>query len=204
MVSGAAGGAASDRGRAPHQQCHAHTDRDRGGGTAQRETAPGRPAHGAANRSGFSMKRRVSTASPPESKAAASLPASPSGWPNSSGCEHQHRPVPQIPRVGHPADRPHRRQRQDAAASLRRCGTAGADHQRRAQHGQQRGGTRIRRAPAQLGAGQQDHAQPGPSHDRGGSWRSRRHWPAVRATRPPTANCQARVGSEKNATAGAT
>ncbi len=33
---------------------------------------------------------------------------------------------------------------------------------------------------------------------------SRRHWPAVRATRPPAANCQARVGSEKNATAGAT
>ena len=33
-------------------------------------------------------------------------------------CEHQHRPVPQIPRVRHPADRPHRRQCQDAAASL--------------------------------------------------------------------------------------
>ena len=33
---------------------------------------------------------------------------------------------------------------------------------------------------------------------------SRRHWPAVRATRPPTANCQARVGSEKNAIEGTT
>ena len=33
---------------------------------------------------------------------------------------------------------------------------------------------------------------------------SRRHCPAVRATRPPTASCQARVGSEKNATAGST
>ena len=86
-------------------------------------------------------------------------------------CEHQHRPVPQIPRVGQPADRAHRRQCQDAAASLRGCRAAGADHQRRAQHGQQRGGTRIGRGRAQLGAGQQDHAQPGPSRDRGSSWR---------------------------------
>src|SRR6185437_14748382 len=33
---------------------------------------------------------------------------------------------------------------------------------------------------------------------------SRRQWPAVRATRPPAANCQARVGSEKNAKDGTT
>ena len=31
------------------------------------------------------MKRRVSTASPPEMRAAASLPASPSGWPSNGG-----------------------------------------------------------------------------------------------------------------------
>ena len=36
----------------------------------------------AANRSGFSMKRNVSTASPPETTTVASLPASPSGWPS--------------------------------------------------------------------------------------------------------------------------
>ena len=82
-------------------------------------------------------------------------------------CEHQHRPVPQIPRVGHPADRAHRRQGQHAPASLRRCGTAGADHQRRAQRGHQRGGTRIGCGRAQEGAGQQDQGQPCPSHDRG-------------------------------------
>ena len=84
-------------------------------------------------------------------------------------CEHQHRPVPQIPRVGDPADRPHRRQPQHAAASLSGCGTAGADHQRRTQHGQQRGDTRIERGRAQPGAGQQDQSQPGPSGDRGSS-----------------------------------
>ena len=44
-------------------------------------------------------------------------------------------------------------------------------------------------------------AHPAIAAARGGS---RRHWPAVRATRPPTANCQARVGSEKNATGGTT
>ena len=32
---------------------------------------------------------------------------------------------------------------------------------------------------------------------------SRCHWVAVRAIRPPAANCQARVGSEKNATGAA-
>ncbi len=31
-----------------------------------------------------------------------------------------------------------------------------------------------------------------------------RHRPAVRATRPPTASCHARVGNEKNATNGTT
>lgn len=35
-----------------------------------------------------------------------------------------------------------------------------------------------------------------------GSAASRRHWVVVRATRPPTANSHARVGSEKNATEG--
>ncbi len=115
-------------------------------------------------------------------------------------CEHQHRPVPQIPRVGHPADRAHRRHCQDAAASLRRCGTAGADHQRSAQHGQQRGGTRI--GCVGLNRVQASRISPSPAHPMiaAGSAGSRRHWPAVRATRPPTANCHARVGSEKNAT----
>ena len=42
-------------------------------------------------------------------------------------------------------------------------------------------------------------AHPEIAATRGGS---RRHWLAVRATRPPAANCQARVGSEKNAAAG--
>ncbi len=132
---------------------------------------PGDRRTGAANRNGFSMKRRVSTASPPEISAAASLAASPSGWPINSRGEHQHRPVPQIPRVGDPADRAHRRQPQDAAASLGRCGAAGADHQRRAQGRQQRGDTRIERVRAEAGAGQQDQGQPGPSRDRARAWR---------------------------------
>ena len=37
-----------------------------------------------------------------------------------------------------------------------------------------------------------------------GSGESRRHWATVRATTPPTANSQARVGSEKNAIEGST
>ena len=44
--------AAADRGGHPYQQRHAHTDRDRGGRTAERETAGGRPAH----RSGESQR----------------------------------------------------------------------------------------------------------------------------------------------------
>src|SRR5271155_635333 len=40
---------------------------------------------GRAYRSGFSMKRSVSTASPPEARTAVNLPASPSGWPSNSG-----------------------------------------------------------------------------------------------------------------------
>ena len=58
--------------------------------TAVAAAPSARPARGdrrtgAANRNGFSMKRSVSTASPPETAAAANLPASPSGWPNNGG-----------------------------------------------------------------------------------------------------------------------
>src|SRR5258707_757985 len=40
---------------------------------------------GAANRTGFSTKRRVSTASPADTRTAANLSASPSGWPSNAG-----------------------------------------------------------------------------------------------------------------------
>ena len=46
---------------------------------------PGERRTAAANRNGFSTKRKVSTASPPEISAAASLAAKPSGWPINSG-----------------------------------------------------------------------------------------------------------------------
>ena len=72
------------------------------------------------------------------------------------------------------------------------------------QHRQQRGSTRI-------GCARSQHVQasritPSPAHPTIAAARSgsRRHWPAVRVTRPPAANCQARVGSEKDATAGVT
>ena len=167
-VSAAAAGPRPTGDRYHDQQCHAHADCDRGGGTAHRETAVGRPAHGAANRNGFSMKRTVSTASP---RRARPLPVPPSGWPDDAGAHQQQRPVPQIPRVRYPADRAHRPHCQDTPASLRRGGTARADHQRRPQHGQQRGGTGIGRGLAQPGAGQQNHPQPCPPRDRGGQWR---------------------------------
>ena len=46
--------AAADRGGHHYQQRHAHTDRDRGGGTAERETAPGQTG---------ARERRIATGS---------------------------------------------------------------------------------------------------------------------------------------------
>ena len=172
-------GAAADRDGHHYQQRHAHTDRDRGGGTAERETAGGRPAHGSGESQRVLDEAQCQHGQPGGEDDRCQPAGQAQRVAQQRRCEHQHRPVPQIPRVGHPADRPHRRQCQDAAASLRRCGTAGADHQHRAEHGQQRGGTRIGRGRAQQGAGQQDQrpARPIP--------RSRRVVPVVGATGRP-------------------
>src|ERR1700727_687434 len=71
---------------------------------------------GAANRSGFSMKRRVSTASPPETRAAVSLAANPNGWPSIAGastrtgqCHRYHEyEIRPTARIGdNPRTRPH-------------------------------------------------------------------------------------------------
>ncbi len=89
---------------------------------------------GAANRMGFSTRRRVSTASPAE-KGGRHQPFDQPQWvAQQCRCQQQHRPVPQIPRIRHPPDRAHRRCFQDAPAAVCRCGAARADHQRRAQH----------------------------------------------------------------------
>ena len=84
-VSAAAGAPRPHRGRHQYHQRHAHAYRYRGGGTAKRETAAGDRRTDGANRNGFSIRRSVSTASPAETRTAASLPGSPSGWPSSSG-----------------------------------------------------------------------------------------------------------------------
>ena len=126
---------------------------------------------GAANRKGFSMKRSVSTASPPEMSTVASLPGSPSGWPSKGGASSSTGQCHRYQRVGDPADRAHWRHRQHASASLGGCGTAGADHQHRPHHRQQRSSSRIQGARAEQGAGQQDHAQARRAHDGGSSWR---------------------------------
>ena len=116
-VSAAAAGPRPTGVGTTYQQRHAHTDRYRGGDTAERETARWQTgARGAANRNGFSMKRRVSTASPPETRTAANLPASPSGWPSNGGassstgqCHRYHeydtRPIARI--GGNARTRPH-------------------------------------------------------------------------------------------------
>jgi hypothetical protein len=75
--------------------------------------------------------------------------------------------MPEVPGVRQPTERPHRRQRQASPDSPAGCGTAGADRQRRAQHGQQRGGTGVWRRPAQTGAGHDDQGQPDRAHDGG-------------------------------------
>src|SRR5579884_1262166 len=73
----------------------------------------------AANRNGFSTRYRVSTARPAEKRAAASLPARPSGWPSNGGassntgqCHRYHeydtRPTARI--GAHASTRPHPRQ----------------------------------------------------------------------------------------------
>src|SRR5258707_12892325 len=77
---------------------------------------PGEPRTAVANRNGFSMKRKVSTASPPETSAAATLAASPSGWPSNAGassstgqCHKYHEyEIRPIARIGdNPSTRPH-------------------------------------------------------------------------------------------------
>ena len=66
---------------------------------------------------GFSTRCRVRTASPADTTVAASRPAGPSGLTEQRRHEQQHRPVPQVPRVRHPADRPHRRLAQQATGT---------------------------------------------------------------------------------------
>ena len=85
--------------------------------------------------------------------------------------QQQHRPVPQVPRVRHPADRPHRRPAQQPTGPQTAGDAAAADHQRGAQHGQQRRGAGVGGPGVQLRTGQQDQAQTAPTGDRRGQQR---------------------------------
>ena len=207
MVSGRSRQAAAYRRGHHYQQRDAHADRDRGGDAAQREAGHGRSAHrGGESATGF-RPTQGEHRQPAGEQDRCQRPTSghgPARVPRPRR-QQQHRPVPQIPRVRHPADRPHRRQCQHAAAPLRpvrrsrRRSPARRPHRATAPQCPDTAWSAPNRVQANRISASPAH--PVIAADSAGS---RRHRPAVRATRPPAANCQARVGSEKNATAVAT
>ena len=92
--------------------------------TATAVTAPpsarlrgGRPAHGRGESQGVLDEAQCEHGQPAGDEDRCQPAGQPQRVAQQRRCEHQYRPVPQIPRVRHPADRSHRRQCQDAAAS---------------------------------------------------------------------------------------
>ena len=76
---------AADRDGNRRHQGHADSDGYGGDGSASPRLSPADRRIGAANRSGFSIKWSVTTASTKPTRAAVSLPANPSAWPKSRG-----------------------------------------------------------------------------------------------------------------------
>src|SRR5580693_2086439 len=156
----------------------------------------------AANRPGFSTRCMVITASPADTSVAANLPGSPAGSPSNSGissstgqCHRYHeyetrptariagwhntRPAPMAP-VAQPPPITSAVPSTGMSAAVPGYGVLG---------------------PSWVQVSTINASPPHPTIAAGSSG-SRRHCRIERATRPPTANSQARVGSEKNAQGG--